>query len=231
MSREAQKRPVYVVITAAGKGMRMGCNIPKQFLSIEGRSILSRTIDRFAPYADEFVLSLSEDAIEFWERVRSEEQELLPPHRVVVGGETRFHSVRSALREVPDGALVAIHDGVRPYVSRRTIECCLASALTAAAAIPVQAVVESLRMLDRNGRSVAVNRSDFVSVQTPQCFLSERIKQAYEQAYSPRFTDDASVYEAFFGQGSVLLVEGNSQNIKITRPVDLLFRPEAGWDC
>lgn len=217
--------PVYAVITAAGKGLRMGGDLPKQFLSVDGRSILSRTIDCFAPYADEIVVTLNKEALALWESIVSEESGAVPTHRIVIGGETRFQSIKNALQTIPDEALVAIHDGVRPYVAPVTIENCLLAAQSANAAIPVQPIVESLRLLEPDGKSRAVDRSCYVSVQTPQCFWADRIKKAYCCPYRSDFTDDASVYEALYGVGSVVVVEGNWQNIKITRPGDLLFRP------
>jgi 2-C-methyl-D-erythritol 4-phosphate cytidylyltransferase len=144
------------------------------------------------------------------------------PHQVVSGGETRFHSVKNGLSAVNSG-LVAVHDGVRPLVSKDTIHRCFEEAARAGAAIPVVPSSESVRMV-ANFSSKALDRSTIRMVQTPQCFRYEWMKEAFEQDYRESFTDCASVVEA--AGFSVSLVEGNPENIKITHPADLAL---ASW--
>jgi 2-C-methyl-D-erythritol 4-phosphate cytidylyltransferase len=142
------------------------------------------------------------------------------PHQVVSGGETRFHSVRNGLETINEAGIVFIHDGVRPLVSSQTIERCNQMAQESGNAIPVLPVTESLRKREANG-TVSVDRSLYYSVQTPQTFRSEQIKEAFKLDYDPTFTDDASVVEkAGF---TVHLVEGNPENIKITTPTDFII--------
>ncbi|MEE0519872.1 MAG: 2-C-methyl-D-erythritol 4-phosphate cytidylyltransferase [Bacteroidaceae bacterium] len=210
-----------VVIVAGGKGLRMGGDIPKQFLPVGGKPVLMRTIDRFLEYDKnmQVVLVLPAAQQEYWCHL-CEEYGFVQPHAIADGGETRFHSVKNGLALVNEGTvLIGVHDGVRPFVSTKTIGACYDKAASSGAAIPVVPVVETVRHLVSGGQSETVPRDDYRLVQTPQVFDAALLRQAYTQAYTPFFTDDASVVETF--GHDVSLVEGNRENIKITTPSDL----------
>ena len=213
----------YVVIVAGGKGLRMGGEIPKQFLPLGGKPILMRTIERFHAYSDRLgiIVVLPKSQQVYWKELCGEYGFDIP-HRVANGGETRFESSRNGLMLVPDDeeGVVAFHDGVRPLVSIRLIEDCYETARDAFAAIPVIPVTDSLRRVDGEDKSRAVNRTDYRAVQTPQAFDISLAKQAFRQPYRDVFTDDASVVENLGCQ--MTLVEGNRENIKITSPIDML---------
>lgn len=196
----------------------MQASIPKQFLLIDGRPILMHTIEKFQAAMPELlmILVLPTEHLETW-RALCTTHHFDIPHQVVQGGETRFHSVKNGLSTVNSG-LVAVHDGVRPLVSKDTIHRCFEEAGRAGAAIPVVPSSESVRMV-ANFSSKALDRSTIRMVQTPQCFRYEWMKEAFEQDYRESFTDCASVVEA--AGFSVSLVDGNSENIKITHPADL----------
>ncbi|MDR1678198.1 MAG: 2-C-methyl-D-erythritol 4-phosphate cytidylyltransferase [Prevotellaceae bacterium] len=210
----------HVVIVAGGKGERMNAEMPKQFLLLGGKPVLMHTVSAFYNYDKEMaiVVVLPEAQIESWQNL-CKTHGFTVPHRIVTGGATRFHSVKNGLEAVNEAdSLIAVHDGVRPFVSRSTIDRCFRLANERGSVVPVTAVVESLRFVDENGSS-AVNRADYRLVQTPQVFRTRLLKQAYRQEFSPQFTDDASVIESF-GE-KVFLCEGNEENIKITTPFDL----------
>jgi len=177
------------------------------------------TLECFARVVDEVILVLPEDHITYWEGL-CQKYDFTLPIRLALGGETRFHSVLSALRLLPKAGWVAVHDGVRPLVSQELIEACFVQAEAVGAALPALPMTDSLRQLDETGSSHAVERSQFVGVQTPQTFSLERLHTAYLQPYQPTFTDDASIYEAS-GFGAPALVPGERTNIKITTPLDL----------
>lgn len=207
----------YALIVAGGKGKRMGHETPKQFLPLHGKAILLHTLECFSNAIPEikFVLVLPKDQIELWQEIAQDtEFENIP---IAFGGAERTDSVKSGLSLVPDGALLGIHDAVRPLVSAETIINSFEKAAKLGNAIPVTPLTSSLRKVERNS-SKAVDRSDYVSVQTPQCFRSGQIKQAY-QDLKGIFTDDASVLES--AGEKINLVEGNLENIKITTPLDL----------
>lgn len=209
----------YVLIVAGGKGLRMGMDIPKQFLPIGGRPVLMRTMEVFYKYSRDIriILVLPHDQQDYWRNLCREYHFTLP-YRIADGGETRFHSVRNGLKLVDGEGLVAVHDGVRPFVSQEVISRCFKLAATELAVVPVVKVVETVRQLTDIG-SVTVNRDDYRLVQTPQVFDAEVLKQAYAVPYTSDFTDDASVVEAW--GVPVTLTEGNRENIKITTPFDL----------
>ena len=206
------------LIVAGGKGLRMGSDLPKQFLPIGGKPVLMHTIEAFYRFDEEMkiVLVLPQEQQTSW-RELCQKYHFSIGHVLADGGETRFHSVKNGLAYVEPG-LVGVHDGVRPFVSRQVIERCYQLAETKKAVIPVVDVVETIRHLTDTG-SETVSRSDYKLVQTPQVFDVELLKRAYAQEYTSFFTDDASVVEAM-GE-SVYLTEGNRENIKITTPFDL----------
>lgn len=211
----------YAIIVAGGRGLRMGGELPKQFLPLSGKPVLMRTLELFEGEVNRIILVLPEDHIPFWQEL-CERYHFTLPHTVALGGETRFHSVRSGLSHLPQEGLVAVHDGVRPLASRALIRRSFEEAERSGAALPACPVTDSLRLRQEEGKSDAVDRSRYVAVQTPQTFDLGQLQQAYEQAYSPLFTDDASVYEAA-SLGSITLIDGEETNIKLTTPRDLLL--------
>lgn len=214
------QRKKYAVILAGGRGVRMGASLPKQFLELKGKPILRHTIERFLEYDGtmEMILVLPSDQKQWWKNY-CEESGFLSRYVLISGGVTRFHSVQNALKYVEDGALVAVHDGVRPLINNDLLDRLFTAAASDRAVVPVMGMVESLRFLSDDGSSSSVDRSRYAAVQTPQVFHSEVLKEAYSQPYSHLFTDDASVVEA--AGYSVKLVEGLRFNLKITTPEDL----------
>ncbi|NTU94955.1 MAG: 2-C-methyl-D-erythritol 4-phosphate cytidylyltransferase [Bacteroidales bacterium] len=213
------QRKCYAVIVAGGSGSRMGGEIAKQFLMLGDKPILLHTIEAFLSlsFPVEIILVVPASLRDYWKNFYKE-QRLSFKHTLVSGGITRFHSVKNAMKYVPEGALVAVHDGVRPFVSKDFLESLFAEAEEKRAVIPAVKVVDSLRYTDEEG-SRPVERDKYVSIQTPQIFHSELLLDAYSQAYNPAFTDDASVVES---RGTkIYLTEGRMVNIKITRPEDL----------
>ena len=221
----------YIIIVAGGRGLRMGGDLPKQFIPIEGKPVLMHTLETFHRWDETagLVLVLPEDHQPYW-KMLCKEIGCKASHQIVNGGETRFHSVRNGLqflkeKRIAEGlssekALVAIHDGVRPLVDPEVIHSCFAEAELSGAAIPVVPVVDSLREMTEKG-SHPVDRSRYLAVQTPQVFDFNLLVKAYEQTYTELFTDDASVVEAMGHE--VKTVSGNRENIKITTPMDLLL--------
>lgn len=210
----------YVIIVAGGKGLRMGTDIPKQFLPVQGIPVLMRTLTTFHTFdpALHLILVLPLAQQVYWQDLCQHHAFTLP-HTIANGGETRFHSVKNGLACIEaEEALVAVHDGVRPFVSQATIAACFEAAAQVGAAIPVLPVVETIRELDESV-SHTVDRDRYRLVQTPQTFQLGILRQAYTQPYGPQFTDDASVVEA--ADHAITLVEGNRENIKITTPFDL----------
>lgn len=209
------------VIVAGGKGERMGGNVPKQFLEVEGKMILMHTIEAFFnfDFLLEIVVVLPKQYHQFWKDA-CKKYAFEVPLRLVEGGETRFHSVKNGLATVEDGTVVSIHDGVRPFLSSKLIENAFVEAELNGSAIPVLPMVDSVRKFTDYGSAI-VDRTSLLRVQTPQAFLSTRIKAAYEQPYCEVFTDDASVYEAMFG--TLTLFRGDDTNIKITTSGDLVL--------
>ena len=235
----------YVIIVAGGKGLRMGSDIPKQFLPIGGKPVLMRTLERFRAYSPalQIVLVLPKAQQAYWQQL-CEEYHFEVDYLLADGGETRFHSVQHGLALIPDDAqgVVGVHDGVRPFPSIDVICNCYETARKEKAVIPVVPVVETLRYIFckdyRTKRTIdtqeekvlqscspckktsaTVPRSDYRLVQTPQCFDIQLLKAANRQPYNDGFTDDASVVEAF--GHTITLVDGNRENIKITTPYDL----------
>ena len=211
----------YVIIVAGGKGLRMGSDIPKQFLPIGGKPVLMRTIERFRQYSADIqiILVLPEAQQAYWQQL-CKKYDFHVDYQLANGGETRFHSVQNGLALIPDDAegVVGVHDGVRPFPSIEIIRRCYQTAQSQKAVVPVIPVVETVRHLE-NEKSVTVPRAEYCLVQTPQTFDIQLLKAANRQPYNDGFTDDASVVEAF--GFDITLVEGNRENIKITTPYDL----------
>ena len=211
------------IIVAGGSGTRFGAELPKQFLNLKGLPILMRTIQAFGENSDgsfDVIVTLPVGQIDLWHDLCSE-YGFAVPHRIVPGGETRWHSVKNALDSIGDIAgvdVIAVHDGVRPLASVALIGRVLDAARRDGAAIPVVMLNDSVRQLSGDD-SHALDRSSLRAVQTPQAFDARLLLEAYGQPYDPTFTDDASVVERYGHK--VTLVEGESSNIKITRPMDL----------
>ncbi len=222
-----------LIVMAAGSGVRMGASVPKQFLDLGGVPVLRRTMETFVSAVPDIrvITVLPQDHIPFWkEYCLSSGFDC--PQTLVSGGFTRFHSVRNALRKVPDGAVVAIHDGVRPLLSANLIKNMFARMDSGGvrSLIPVIPSVDTLKVIDRvkdaGGKEVLVSpegedvdRSRIFGAQTPQMFLSEDIKEAYSQAFDTAFTDDASVARK---KGIPLsFCDGERHNFKLTSPEDL----------
>ena len=216
----------HIIIVAGGKGLRMGGDIPKQFLPVGGKPVLMRTLEAFHAYdaSMQLILVLPVSQQAYWKQLCAEYQFDLA-HEIADGGETRFHSVKNGLSLVKEDGLVGVHDGVRPFVSQEVIARCYEEAVSLKAVIPVIGVVETVRHLTEEG-SETVPRDQYKLVQTPQVFEVALLRRAYEQVYTELFTDDASVVEAL-GE-KVYLVEGNRENIKLTTPFDLKL---AEWLC
>lgn len=208
-----------VIIVAGGTGKRMQSIVPKQFLRIGHEIILMRTLRIFRDFDPGIkrILVLPEQEMPTWNRLCQEESFNIE-HTVVKGGETRYHSVKNGLEQVNDAGLVGVHDGVRPLVSRHTLSRVFDKAREKGNAVPVTQIPESIRQLE-NGTSKAVPRDRYKLVQTPQVFESNMLKQAYQQAYAPEFTDDASLVEKM-GE-PIWVVDGNVENIKVTTQKDL----------
>ena len=211
----------YIIIVAGGKGLRMGSDIPKQFLPIGGKPILMRTLERFRDYSEklQIILVLPIAQQDYWRQL-CEQYHFEVKYQLANGGQTRFHSVQNGLALIPDDVegVVGVHDGVRPFPSVEVIRNCYEAARTAKAVIPVIPVVETVRHIEGEG-SVTVPRGNYRLVQTPQTFDIQLLKAANRQPYNDGFTDDASVVESFGHQ--ITLVEGNRENIKITTPYDM----------
>ena len=207
------------IIVAGGTGQRMGSVIPKQFLDIQGKAILLHTIDQFtAAFSDiELVIVLPTAYIE-------EGKYLLQKNgytqhiQLVEGGETRFQSVKNGLTKVTESSIVFVHDAVRCLLTPALVQRCYQQALEKGSAIPAVSATDSVRIVNGEDSSV-LDREQVMLIQTPQTFQSDILLDAFKQAYTALFTDEANVVEAN-GQ-KVYLVDGEFENIKITRPLDL----------
>jgi len=213
----------YVIIVAGGKGVRTGWDLPKQFLLLNGRPVLMHTIMAFYDYDPKMhiILVLPEDYTGYWSQLCADFK-FTVPCQIVTGGNTRFESVRRGLEKVERGALVGVHDGVRPLIDRQLLAKIYKTAEEKLGAYPVIPLIDSIRELDNKGESHAVDRSKYRLVQTPQVFWSDVLIDAYNQEYRSDFTDDVSVVEAAQTIRPVM-VEGNPENIKITAAVDLMI--------
>ena len=223
------KSEEFVIIVAGGKGLRMGSDIPKQFLPIGGKPVLMRTLERFRAYSEalQIILVLPETQQNYWRKL-CQQYDFQVDYQIANGGQTRFHSVQNGLALIPDDAegVVGVHDGVRPFPSIEVIARCYETARTAKAVIPVIPIVETVRQILPSNQSnpntpssITVPRDQYRLVQTPQTFDIQLLKAANRQPYNDGFTDDASVVESYGHQ--ITLVDGNRENIKITTPYDL----------
>ncbi len=211
-----------VIIVAGGSGNRFKSEIPKQFVELEGKPILMHSINAFYKFQKnmEIIVVLPEQQIDFWLSL-CKNNSFNIEHRIVNGGKTRFESVKNGLDTVQlSQNLIAVHDGVRPLVSQKTIDRCFQKTQASGNAIPAILPVDSIRQVSAKSSS-PIDRSKLRLIQTPQVFKIDILKKAYNQKYKESFTDDASVVEAM-GYG-IELVQGNRKNIKITNNIDLLI--------
>ena len=226
-------RKKYVVVVAGGSGTRMGAQVPKQFLELEGKAILRRTIEVFVDAIPDInvITVLPDEHMEYW-RDYCYKHNFICPQILVKGGITRYHSVRNALTKVPEGAIVAIHDGVRPLLSTTLVQTLFAKAESTSAVIPVTSCIDTMKVLQKkvwdDGSETLIpvagavaDRSLLYGAQTPQVFHSELLKDAYTQAFDTAFTDDASVVERYGKSLSYVL--GERLNMKITTQEDLVL--------
>ena len=204
------------LIVAGGKGERMNANVPKQFLLLNDLPILMHTINAFADF-DKRILVLPQSQIDNWNALCIQYM-FNTKHTIVTGGINRFGSVKNGLKKVDEDSIVAIHDGVRPLISKNLIEKLISETKKGIGIVPVIPIKDSLRKIEGN-KSKATSRSDLYKVQTPQCFFSSTIKDAYNQIFSIFFTDDASVLES--NGGKIFTVLGEEKNLKITNKEDL----------
>ena len=204
------------LIVAGGKGERMNADIPKQFLLLNGTPILMHTLKQFSHF-EEIVLVLPHSQFDYWRELCSN-YNFTQKHTLVAGGTTRFYSVKNGLEKIDENSVIAIHDGVRPLISTKLINSLITKTKNGVGIIPIVPVKDSIRKVEGEN-SVHIDRSNLYKVQTPQCFVSADIKEAYTQDSSDTFTDDASVFEANGGEITTLL--GEEKNLKITTKEDL----------
>ncbi len=211
----------YVIIVAGGNGARMNTPVPKQFLKLDGRPILMHTINKFTETDPniEIIIVIPQEQVQHWESL-CQEHGFHKPVKIAFSGESRFASVKNGLDLVTEDSIVGVHDAVRPLVSSKTIIAAYKAAEMYGNAIPGVPINDSIRQIEST-RSIALDRSRYCAIQTPQCFRSDILKKAYEQDYKYTFTDDATVVEAM-GE-HIRLVDGNTENLKITGPKDLII--------
>jgi 2-C-methyl-D-erythritol 4-phosphate cytidylyltransferase len=211
----------YVIIVAGGKGIRMKSKLSKQFILIDGKPILLYSIQKFfkAIPGIEIIVALPKKEIKFWKKL-CQKHSLNISHEIVLGGKTRFHSVKNALKKVSKKGIIAVHDGVRPLTSIQLINRCFSEAGQYDNAVPCIPIDESIRK-NKASENKIIDRNSIVIIQTPQCFNTEVLKRAYKMNYKDKFTDDASVVEE--SGGSIHLIRGEKGNIKITSKDDLLI--------
>ena len=207
------------IIVAGGTGQRMGTVLPKQFLAIEGKSILLHTIGQFVTaFADiNFIIVLPADYIQEGQALITASG-LSQHFQFVAGGDTRFQSVKNGLAQADPDAIVFVHDAVRCLLTPDLIQRCYQQAIEKGSAIPAVSSTDTIRITEGTKHHV-VDRTNVMMIQTPQTFNAALLKKAFEQAYQPSFTDEANVLEA--SGKEVYLIEGEYENIKITRPLDL----------
>ncbi len=211
----------FAVIVAGGSGLRMGATSPKQFLLLKGKPLLRHTIDAFLDaYNDmQVIVVLPKDYLEFGNTMIDE---MIDKNRIQIttGGATRFHSVQNGLKLINETSIIFVHDGVRSLVSQTLIQQCFEQTVEKGSAIPAVTATDSIRLVNGEESSVA-NRNNIRIIQTPQTFKSDILLPAFNQEYEEKFTDEATVVEAFGTK--IFLCEGDYNNIKITRPIDLLL--------
>jgi len=221
------EKPVYIIVVAAGSGCRFGSDIPKQYCMLNGKPVLCHTIANLleaVPHAS-IITVVSADMANYWQKLS--DRYGTPAGTIVAGGATRWESVKNALDSINscDESIALVHDGARPLVDKNTIINVINATSEGKSAVPVVPITDSLRHIMPDGNSIAVDRSDYKAVVTPQGFILKDLKEAYRLPYSTTFTDDASVMSAA-GFTDTILIESMPSNIKITNPGDLTL---AAW--
>ncbi len=211
----------YAIIVAGGSGTRMHSSTPKQFLPLAGKPVLFYSLEAFYNFdsTTEIIIALPADFFSEWEKLCIAYNFSIP-HKLVTGGETRFHSVQNGLQVITEKGIVGVHDAARPLVSTQTISRTYEAAEKFGSAVPFVPLNDSIRFYNGH-ENRSLDRNKHVLVQTPQCFRSDVLISAYQTEYQAFFTDDASVVES--SGFTVHLVEGNTENIKITTPSDFLI--------
>lgn len=208
----------YAVIVAGGTGSRMNADLPKQFLILAGKPVLMHSIEKFSACNAEVIVVLHADYSEQWKQL-CRDFNFNVEHQVTNGGTTRSQSVANGLQLATDkNAVVAIHDAARPMVSTTLINSLFEQAESKSNAIPVLKIAESIRRITADGNEIA-NRDEYVMIQTPQCFILDKLLAAYTQQQGQSFTDDASLFESCGHK--INLMEGERNNFKITVAEDL----------
>ncbi|MCF0053629.1 2-C-methyl-D-erythritol 4-phosphate cytidylyltransferase [Dyadobacter chenwenxiniae] len=211
----------YAIIVAGGSGNRMKSEVPKQFLKINGLPILMHTINAFRNYSEslKIVLVLPNSQINYWKQLCADHLFSIT-YTLVAGGDSRFASVKNGLKSIQgNDGLAAVHDGVRPVISKEIIAASFAKAADQGSAVTSVPLKDSIRKVEANGENAAMNRSAFQLIQTPQTFRLDWMQKAFEMGYNDQFTDCASVLEA--AGYPIHLISGSYENIKITTPEDL----------
>lgn len=211
----------FAIIVAGGSGTRMGASLPKQFMLLRDKPLLYYTLKAFLEAYDDLqlILVLPVDYTDMGQEIIDAffDKERI---RITAGGDTRFQSVKNGLSVVEEESIIFVHDGVRCLVSKDLIHRCYQQALETGTAVPVIPSKDSIRLITDDGNE-AYDRNKVMLVQTPQTFHSKILIPAFQIDYKDKFTDEATVVEAFGMK--VSLVAGEEDNIKITRPVDLLI--------
>ena len=211
----------HAIIVAGGSGQRMKSPVPKQFLELNQKPVLMHTIEKFYSAASSIhiVVVLPKSHHSVWTTL-CDKHKFNIQHQICEGGSTRFQSVKNGLVHCKEEGIIAVHDGVRPLIHPDLIQKLYLEAESNGAVIPIYPVLESIRKSDEGG-SKALDRSKYYTVQTPQCFSSELLQNAYQQHEKETFTDDASVVEALGKE--VHHFKGDRTNIKLTTPEDFIF--------
>lgn len=208
------------IIVAGGIGSRMAADLPKQFLPIANEPLLFHTLRKFEGAVDKLILVMHPAYISYWNNLIIEHS-FTVNHLIIAGGKTRAESVLNGLMQVDNDCLIAIHDAARPAVTKNLIEATFVKAEVHGACIPVIDLKDSIREVSSDGKSKAVNRNNFMIVQTPQTFQASILKAAFENKDYDNYTDDASLVEANGSQ--IFLIQGEENNIKITTSSDLVL--------
>ena len=204
------------LIVAGGRGKRMNSEIPKQFLLLNNLPILTHTIKQFSHF-EEIIVVLPKAQFDYWSKL-CKDNDFNEKHTLIEGGESRFQSAKNGLEKIDEEAIVAIHDGVRPLISKTLIDRLVAKTKKGIGVIPIVPIKDSIRRVGKEN-SKHIDRSNLYQVQTPQCFISADIKDAYRLEFSECFTDDASVLES--AGGKIISILGEIKNLKITNKEDL----------
>ena len=207
------------LIVAGGTGSRMGSDIPKQFLLLNGKPLLMHSIEKFHAVSEEVVVVLPDDWKSHWQTLCTHHQFSIP-FKVVSGGSSRAASVKKGLSAIGGVCIVAVHDAARPLISTAFITRLYIAAATNGNAVPVMPVNDSIRICEDH-QSRSVNRADYRLVQTPQCFLASQLIMAFKRKDFEIYTDEASLVQA--AGIPIHLTDGEASNIKLTHPDDFLY--------